>query len=390
MKSSSLIVYACFVFVTLGINVALLGPSLRTHSLHTGASLSELAYLFTTLSIGYMLSMPVFARLDARGTTRLLMVAPAILAMSMTSLALSRTLAQVLLSALVMGFGQSVVQVGLTTMLGVHLHGQSDASARLNRVNAFYGVGALIGPVLAAISYRNTGESTSSVWVAVALSTLLLLIGLFTPVLRSGGSSQAREAIGEPESLRVLLRQPIIWIMSIFTGLYVGVEIAFSGWTTEFTFRSTGADLATAAIAASLFYAGLTLSRYFANVVVNRVPVALLLLLLCIVAGLGTAWMLFPGLTVPIAYAASLLVGMAYGPIFPTLISTVIRLFPGSAPKVSSVVTSAGSLGAIFVPAGIGIVLVQPNGMTLAWVLQLVVIAIMTLVWMTARRHLPK
>lgn len=390
MKSSYLIIYACFVFVTLGINVALLGPSLRTHSLHTGASLSELAYLFTTLSIGYMLSMPVFARLDARGTTRLLMIAPAILAASMTSLALSRTLVQVLLSALVMGFGQSVVQVGLTTMLGVHLHGQSDASARLNRVNAFYGVGALLGPVLASISYRNTGESTASYWVAVALSTVLLLVGLFTPILRSGGTPQSRDAMGKPESLRQLLRQPIVWIMSIFSGLYVGVEIAFSGWTTEFTFRSTGADLATAAIAASLFFAGVTISRYFANVVVNRVPVALLLLLLCIVAGLGTAWMLFPGLTVLTAYAASLMVGIAYGPIFPTLISTAIRLFPGSAPKVSSVVTSAGSLGAIFVPAGIGIVLVQPNGMTMAWVLQLMVIASMTLVWLAAQRHLPR
>ena len=102
---------------------------------------------------------------------------------------------------------------------------------------------------------------------------------------------------------------------------------------------------------------------------------------------LGAALVVFFGFRGSMLLGAAL-VGVGYGPVYPTLVSTAIARFPHAARSVSSMVTSAGSIGAITMPALTGIIIAQPAGLSIAWGGQLAMIGVMLVLLLGMRRTL--
>ena len=178
MKISRLHLLGYFVFITLGINVAQLGPALQTLSQRTGSGIAELGYIFAMMSVGYLASAPVIGSFRSNASLRPLLSASACIVVSLVMFIGATSLWMVLLAAFLLGFGQACTQVGFITLIGTQMRDERDSSSQLNRVNAFYGVGALIGPLLVAVSYRWMDSALPAFWVAVVLDIVLLVIGL--------------------------------------------------------------------------------------------------------------------------------------------------------------------------------------------------------------------
>lgn len=388
MKISRLHLLGYFVFITLGINVAQLGPALQTLSQRTGSGIAELGYIFAMMSVGYLASAPVIGSFRSNASLRPLLCASGCIVVSLVMFIGATSLWMVLLAALLLGFGQACTQVGFITLIGTQMRDERDSSSQLNRVNAFYGVGALVGPLLVAVSYRWMDSALPAFWVAVALDMVLLVIGLTMHL--PAAPIAAHDDAGVPKSDALLLRNPAMLALIGMMAVYVGAEVAFSSWTTEFTRLATNVDIAAASLASSVFFGGLAFSRYFASVLLARATPLRVLFMLLGVAACGVALMLLPFGLLPVTLLGSLLAGVGYGPVYPTLVSTAIARFPQQARSVSSMVTSAGSIGAVAIPALTGNVIEAAGGLAIAWGMQLALIVVMLLMLLGMRRTLLK
>jgi fucose permease len=385
MKDSRLLGIGYFAFITLGINVALLGPSLASLAARTQSTVPEVGYLFGALSLGYVASAPVISSISTKVSLRPLLSAVALILVSMFIFVEGRALWQLMVAGFVLGFGQSSMQVGYITLIGTRFNGRRDAGARMNRVNAFYGVGALVGPVLAGISFRLMGDPTPAFWVAFALDLVLLIIGLTLPLQPVTSGVQAPPQ-HDSVSAGALLRKPLVLGMVVLMGVYVGAEVAFSSWTTEFARLIGGVDLALAALSSSAFFAGMALVRYFANFLLQRVSLMQVLYVCIATAAAGVLLMLLSTGSLPLLLLGSAVVGAGYGPIYPTVAALAIASFPNAARTVNSVITSSGSLGAIFIPPLTGVVMATAGGPAIAWGMQLALIGVMLLILLAMRR----
>jgi MFS transporter, FHS family, glucose/mannose:H+ symporter len=372
---------ACaFALMVLGMNAAVLGPSLQTLSKNTGAGLADLGTAFTLLSLGYLVSAPLVA-LIGRSREHLLLAIPLGLVVAMGTIIAARQLGALLAGAFVLGLSQSITHVGYMALVARNLRAEPDVDGRINSVNAFYGVGALLSPALAALSFAWTGEATAAYAVCIVLCALLL--GVSLRVIAAQRQLPQDQAATRP--VRLSGSKWPLAIIVVMMGLYVGIEIAISGWATEFTRIVTGASVSQAAIAPTLFFCGLAGSRFFATVVLRRLtPVSFLIVLIVLVAA-GLVLMLSGGRSLAVMLFGSLLAGVGCGPIFPLLLSIGIARYPGNEATVSSIISSSGSLGSMTLPAIAGGILAS-QGTSAAWLLVLTVTGALALVCLALRR----
>ena len=386
--SSPLFLLGCYAFVSLGVSAALLGPALPTLAARANVGLDRIGLIFAWMSLGYLTSAPIINTIGARlGTRGMLVVSPLIVISSMVLLALGARLAILFAGGYLLGLGQSGTQVAYNAMFGAQ-QDRERASAVLNRLNAFFGVGALIGPLLVSASYAAIGEGTLAFWVAAAMALPLTLGASLT---RNGWPpSSAQLSPGQDAgAARRLLASPAAWVLCLVMALYVGCEVAFSGWATEFTSRTTGVGTAQAAVTVSIFWAALAISRYFVNAVVGRLSSAVLVVWLFGVAIAGLSVMIGMGWMSGAAWLGAGLVGIGFGPIYPTLIAIGIQRFPFAVRMIASALTSAGAAGALLVPALTGVVMdATAAGASGAWLMLTGLLVVIVIIWQASRRSL--
>jgi fucose permease len=384
MTLARLTVVASAVLAVLGINSVILGPAQELLRAKLGVSIGDLSILFVALSFGYLISSPLLGVLARRVSQRTLLASPVLLVAAMITIALGDSVSVLAIAAFILGLGQALTQVTYLAWIGARLRGARGASSLLNRVNAFYGVGALIGPILVLLGVA-LGVPLLVFWLAAALSSLVLMIGLTAPL--DATEDQAAPLSDEAEPSR-LLRSPALLGMLLTMALYVGCEVAFSAYSTLYVSLAFGAPIQTAAFATSLFFGGFAFSRYFAGVLLDRVDDVRAILVLLFVAGIGFAVMLL--VTTPqLALIGSAIVGIGFGPIYPTMLSIAIKAFPKSPRIVSSLVTSAGSVGSVTLPYIVGQTIDVPGaGPWLALGEQMGVIGVAVLVWRVMMRRI--
>ena len=386
MKTTNLFILGCYGFFSLGISAAVIGPALPTLSARTGTSLEQLGFIFTALSLGYLSSAPILHVVSPRlGTRNMLVVSPLIVIAAMLLLVFGQTFVMCCAATFLLGLGQSGTQVTYNAIFGSQPEG-TNASGVLNRLNAFFGVGALVGPLIAAAGYALYGDAILALLIAAVLAVPLVIGALvFTPLFRQMPKVNAAQA-DQHASARGVLGSPLMWALITVMGLYVGVEVSFGGWATEFTHRIASLNAASAAASVSAFWAGLALSRYFTDKVVRRIRPVDFVLLIIAVSIVGMSAMLTSRYVPLLAYVGAFLVGIGFGPVYPTLIALGIQRFRNAAQLVASLLTSGGSLGAIFLPALTGYVL-QANTSS-AWIVLIGMLCLLVVVWLPVRRAL--
>jgi fucose permease len=385
MSPAVLVFIVSLIFGTLGLNIAILGPSLQDLALRTGSPIETFGFLFTAVSLGYLLSAPVVAGLGRRLSTRAMLAAPAIIVAGLICLAIARDVPLIMFGAALLGFGQASTQVAYTTLLGDRLRGQPHSDAKINRANASYGVGALAGPIIVSLSYRMVNGAGTAFAVAIACSVAMLVIGQLIPL----PPPQAQHTTQDMSRRKVLL-SPVFLLLVATMAVYVGIEVAFSGWTTEFTKRILSIDVAQASFASSLFFAGLALSRYFANLLLKLTTPGRLIAGMLVVSILGLICMVARTGLFGITLFGSALVGFGLGPVYPTIIALGMRQFPGAARHVSSVLTSSGSIGSITMPPVVGNYIASDATLPTAWHVLSVFCGLTLLFWSLAMRSLKR
>jgi len=332
-------------FVGLGLAMASLGPTLPGLAENTKTQLSEISFLFTARSMGYLLGSLLGGRLYDRMPGHPLISVMLLLMAGMLGLAALMPLLWLLtLVLLVLGLAEGTVDVGGNTLLvWVHRH---RVGPYMNALHFFFGVGAFISPIIIAQALLVSGGITWGYWT---LALLMVPVALYVLRLPSpAGQTVAEDGTASP----VYVNRLLVVLIALFFFLYVGAEVSFGGWIFTYTVTLGLTGEAAAAYLTSAFWGALTVGRLLAIPIAARFrPRHILLADLagCLIS--VSIILLWPGSLLAV-WLGTLGIGAAMASIFPTTLSLAERRM-----TITGQVT-----GWFFVGASLG-------GMSLPWLI---------------------
>ncbi len=376
---------AFFAFVLIGLSdgaVGVLLPSLRAYYKVDKATIGLLFLAGTT---GYLIAAFSSGLLvEKLGLRRFLMLGGLAFLTGTVIVSARPPFMVALASLLALGFGVAIIDAGLNS----YVAGLTRSTALLNYLHAFYGVGALLGPLIAssALALNWSWNSVYYLWAGLSLVLLAGLRLIFTrpvPV-----QPEANEAGSGGNVLAEALKLRVVWLAALFLLFYVGSEVSLGSWSYSFLTEERHEVALLSGWAVSGYWLGLTLGRLSMAKVGERIGDKRLIEVCLggVVVGVLLIWL------VPIGAISALglwLTGFSLGPIFPTTIALMSHRAPARLlPSAIGFMASLGSMGAAFFPwiagnlaEGFGLWTLLPYVVTLT--------AVMLLIWLALQAKKP-
>ena len=389
-KTSSLsLVVAFFGFVLVGISGGAAGVLLPSLSAFYHVDNAVIGLLFILSSTGYFLAALNGGLLVERlGLRRFLLLGTVIVAIGVFGFSLEPPFALALVAEFLIGWGIGMQETGLN----VYITAQPHHATLLNYLHAFYGVGALIGPIGASVLLA-IRWGWNSVYLFLGGLSLVLLLGFMaiTAFKLPESEHKENEKPGEGNALRASLAYPAVWLAAFFLLVYVGVEVSLGNWSYTFLLNARQQGTVTAGWIVSGYWLGLTLGRFVLQRVAERLGVSnRRLMYACMLGcafGLFVIWFLPSGLMAAIGF---LLVGFSIGPIYPLTVAITPRLVPiRLAASVIGFLISLSMIGLAFFPWVAG-VLLQVVGMWSLLPYTIALTALMIVLWWSLARRSAK
>jgi fucose permease len=407
-----LLSYAAFVLV--GVNAGTTGVVLLAQMGDYGVDRATIGLTFFTGSAGFVLAGLTTGWLIHRfGTRAALATGGGAYVLASLYLATRPPFVALVLVQWVVGYGTGILESGLNAYLAA-LPG---ATTLLNRLHAFFGVGALAGPVLAA--WITGFTSWTVVALVLALAYVPLTAGFLAaysgrplpgvvgaapgplgaepgpvdpvprpvdpvprpvdPVPRPAAAPGQVAAAPAPASggslLAAALREPGVLLGAVMLAVYVGLEIGMGNWGFSYLVQDRGLSGQLAGYAVSGYWLGLTLGRFLISPLAAKAGVAPVQMIYACLAAIAAATALaWAAPDAVLASVAMVLLGFFLGPVFPTTMAATPDLAPARlAPTAIGVMNAGSVVGGSGLPwlagviaQGTGIWTLLPFSLTLA------------------------
>lgn len=370
-----------FAFILIGINdgaVGVLLPGMQT-TYHVGKD--TLSLLFLAGTFGYLTaSFNNGLLLDKLGNRHFLLLGTLLMGLGFVLLSSRPPFVLLLVGIVPIGFGAAMLDAGLNS----YIASLPENTALLNYLHAFYGAGALLGPLVGS-SFLAVGwvwNSVYLVWIGVAL-LVFLGIGLAFPKRARAAEKEEPEAGGNV--LWLALRQRVVWLAAVFLLFYVGTEVSLGSWSFSLLTQVRGGPILFSGWIVSGYWVGLTVGRLLLGKVGQRIGNRRLIeaCLSGVVVGMLLVWV------VPYLAAAAFalfLTGFSLGPIFPTAIALMSETLKSRIlASAIGFLASLGSMGGALLPWIAGN-LAQHFGLWILLPYVMVLTAIMLVLWVIMQR----
>ena len=321
-----LLSYAAFVLV--GLTVGASGVLLPAQITDYGVGQAAVGASFFTSSAGFFLAGFSAGELQQRYGIRSVLVGGAgAYALAGLTLAARPPFLVFIAVQVLAGYGTGLLE----SALNAYLADVPASTARLNRLHAFFGVGALAGPLLAVGMLRVVAWPV--VWLVLACLSVPLIVGFRLAYPAPTPEQTATQPAADPGALRprgllgVALRQPTVLLAAIFLAVYVGLEISVGDWGFSFLVGRRSLPALLAGYTVSGYWLGLTLGRFLIGPFAARIGwSAARLTFACLGGTTAVTLLVWLVPTTATASAGFVLLGFCLGPIFPTTMAVTPSL----------------------------------------------------------------
>ena len=376
-------------FILIGLNDGVIGVLLPSVIAHYHISTATVGLLFPASSLGYLTAaFNSGGLLERLGRRALLAAGAAVWIVGMLVFATLPPFPALLPALFAVGCGVAILDAGLNA----YIAGLPRGVSLLNYLHAFYGVGALLGPLLATAMLGSV-FGWNATYYALALGVAAALLGFMLRFERRAPATEHAEHAEHPAPsaggglLRATLRSPLVWLCAIFLLVYVGVEVSMGAWSYSLLTGGRHIPPLPAGWMVSGYWLGLTLGRFILARLVERVGPrnAIQWLVVGAVAGIALVWIAPDDALV----AGGLwLVGFSLGPIFPSVVA-VISAATSARLRQSAIgfAASLGSMGGALFP-WVAANLAQRLGLWSLLPYAAVLTLLMLALWLWLRRQL--
>jgi fucose permease len=370
VRAPVLVSYAAFVFI--GLCAGAGGVLLLAQMNGYGVDRATIGITFFTNSAGFVLAGLTNGALMQRfGVRMALALGGAAIAAAGLYIATRPPFVAFVAVQVVIGYGIGVLE----SVLNPGIASMPKATSLLNRLHAFFGVGALLGPVIAAwiVSFG----SWTVVWLVLALTCVPLTAGFLVaypgpaptwPAVAASepgaqpadtGTRAAKEA-GSPAGrlLVATLRDPGVLCGAAMLAVYVGLEIGVGNWGFSYLVQARGLTGTLAGYSVSGYWLGLTAGRFLISPVAARAGVTTVrMMYVCLAGIIAAATLAWLAPTAATSSAALVLLGFFLGPVFPTTMAITPRLTtPQLVPTAIGVMNAGAIVGDAALPWLAGVI----------------------------------
>ncbi len=269
-------------------------------------------------------------------------------------LAFATTYGTAFLASVLLGVGAMSLNTVGNTLIPVVLFEGKDPARASNFGNAFFGLGYVSMPFLFTLFLQKMGMSYSASLSAFGLLMVVFLV--FSLI-----ASYPTVAIGFSfAKAAALVSKPAVLLAALALFCYMSLEVSMGSWIRKLMeqlyHRESAADAAFwAGMVLALFGMAMAVGRFLSSAVKNLTAIGVRVITgAAVVALLSILVMVFTQ-SPALAIAAIVVMGLAFAPIFPTLVGVTFAKFDSSQyGSIFGIMFAVGLLGATFVPKWIG------------------------------------
>jgi MFS transporter, FHS family, glucose/mannose:H+ symporter len=338
---------ACGGILVFGIVFAVLGtvfglPAMRTR---LQIDLAQQGNLFLILYLGiFCASLVVGPAIDHFGHKPNLFLSSVIVVLAMLIFAEAQSFVAALFAAVLLGLGGGGLNTG-TNVLVSELYGE-ERGAMLNILGIFFGFGAISVPLLAASIEGHLTISQLFLMCAVLAAACAAAYALLSfPAATSGQAFSLRKVYDATRNDGVLVLAFVLFLES-------GNEASIGGWTSTYV-GGTGYSPRTATLVLAVFWAALMLSRMFAARLLYGMGKPQMVLANGLISLVGCG-ILLSTRSLLLLFSGTTLIGLAYGPIFPTTLAIAGDRYRERAGTVFGLLFSIALIGGMLFPWMVG------------------------------------
>ncbi len=350
------LIAAYWAYLVNGIVNSEIGPSLlgMVHSFHLG--LADAGTIFSAQFVGYLPgALCAGMAVDRWGFRKVLIPATLLVALGTAGAPLVGSWPAVLVLTAVAGFGFGAGDSLCNAMVAAEAPGEG--ATALNLLHTFFGVGALIGPLMVGALLASPGGWQAVFLTSGALAGSCTILFAFVPI-PPPAHLVASAYPAAPAHPPILPSAPVgslprfdrrVWLVAGLLFLFVGMEQLVGGWVPTYLHRVLGAHADVAARSVSLYWAAVTVGRILAGMIALRVSNARIVggsavLALVALTALALAGGVNPAL---IALGA---VGLGFAAIYPTIMAITSHAYPLRFATLAGFLVAAGGLGGLLFP----------------------------------------
>lgn len=331
-------------FLCIGLAASVIGPTLPGLAENTNTQLGQISILFSARSVGFLIGALAGGRIYDRLPGHPVLAA-GLLGMALTT-ALTPTISLLWLLVLVvllLGISESMLDVGTNTMLPWLHH--NNVAPYMNGLHFFFGLGALLSPIVVAQAILRSGDMTYAYWL---LALIMLPAAVWILPQRS-----PRPAVKTAVTREAPPNYLLVSLITLFFFLYVGAETSFGGWIYTYAVRTNLATITMAAYLTSIFWGSLTVGRLLSVPLANRLRPRKILALGIVGSLLSVGVLLLFPAAAWAMWLGTIGLGFSMAPIFPTTLAMAERNMPVTG-KTTGWFFAGASLGGMTLPWLVG------------------------------------
>jgi fucose permease len=274
---------------------------------------------------------------------------------SLFLLAYATTFDTARLACVLLGVGAMACNTVGNTLIPVVLFDGKDPARAANFGNAFFGLGYVAVPFLFTLFMQKMGIS-----YAVSLSVFAVLVLLFLAYSLTASYPTVPSGFTLGRALS-LLAKPAVLLAALALFCYIALEVSMGSWIRKLMEEllgrtSTPADTAFwAGMVLSLFGVAMAAGRFLSSTIKNLTARGVALIAGAALVSLVAILVLMWTSSTALAVLAVVVIGLAFAPIFPTIVGVTFAKFDSSQyGSIFGIIFAIGLLGGTFVPKWIG------------------------------------
>ncbi|MFO8067329.1 MAG: MFS transporter [Bacteroidales bacterium] len=274
--------------------------------------------------------------------------------LSMVLLAMATSFTFALIACILMGVGAMSLNTVGNTLIPVVLFEGKDPARASNFGNAFFGIGYVLTPLLIVFMMDSLNMSYNIALIIIAVLLLVFLIFSLTtnyPKVSTGFEFA--------QAFKIFFK-PAVLIAALALFCYLALEISMGTWIRSlmnelYSIKGTTGVASKTGIVLSSFGVAMMVGRFLMASIKNLTTMGSKVIILMSIVSLASILIMIVANSPALAIFAVILAGLAFAPIFPTIVGVTFGKFdPRFYGSIFGIIFSFGLLGGTFVPNIIG------------------------------------
>ncbi len=274
--------------------------------------------------------------------------------LSIFLLALANSFSLALIACIIMGIGAMSLNTVGNTLIPVVLFDGKDPARASNFGNAFFGLGYVLTPLFLVFMLKTLNLPYN---IALIILSIIILIFLVYALL----AHFPKVSVGFKFNMVLgVLVKPAVLIAALALFCYMSLEISMGTWIRKLMEEVySGSGIANAAtksgVALSLFGVAMMAGRFLSSTIKNLTAMGAKVIISMAIVSLLSIILMIVTKSPALGIFAIILAGLAFAPIFPTIVGVTFNKFdPSLYGTIFGIMFSVGLLGGTFVPKIIG------------------------------------